>query len=235
MKRLYSFVVLILAGCVAVTALYADDPGIILAAAGLREAHGPQLFRDSFLFSYQFTQPPRDGQIHTVGAAFEHEAYSRFHQFQVNEHGIYVLTLTRDPGLSVLRYRLIVDGVWTTDPNAPSELVDRWGVHLSVFTVPQAASAPTRYPAILPDGRVEFRFVTEPGKSVAIVGSFNGWDPFMTRMTETSPGTYTRDIRLTKGEHAYYFMVDGRRYADPANDLQKWQPDGTAVSVVQLP
>lgn len=235
MKRLCIFLVLVLAGLIAVTTLYAEDPGLILAAAGLREAHGPELFRDSVLFSYQFPQPSRDGQIHTVGAAFEHEAYSRFHQFQVNEHGVYVLTLTRDPDLPVLRYRLIVDGVWTTDPNAPSELVDRWGVHLSVFTVPQPTAPLTRYPAVLPDGRVEFRFVAEPGKSVAIVGSFNGWDPFMTPMTETSPGTYTRDIRLPKGEHAYYFMIDGRRYADPENDLQKWQPDGTTVSVVQLP
>jgi len=120
------------------------------------------------------------------------------------------------------------------DPNNDARVADRWGVQVSQLKLP-AARSPTSYPVIRENDMVEFRFLAESGKTVTIVGSFNGWDPFMTRMTESEPGVYIRNLRLAPGTHRYYFMVDGVRIPDPRNESQQWNTDGKIVSVVQLP
>jgi 1,4-alpha-glucan branching enzyme len=120
------------------------------------------------------------------------------------------------------------------DPNNDVRVQDRWGVRVSRLELP-AARRPTSYPVVRDDDVVEFRFLAETGKTVTIVGSFNGWDPFMTRMTESETGVYTRRLRLAPGTHRYYFMVDGVRIPDPQNEEQQWNTDGKIVSVVQLP
>ena len=66
-------------------------------------------------------------------------------------------------------------------------------------------------------------------------GSFNGWDPFMTPLRETSPGVFSRRLRLGTGEHLYYYVVDGLRLPDPGNNERKWHRTGLVVSVVSLP
>lgn len=235
MKRIATIFAGLLVGLVLIGTVYSQDPDLTLEAGGLREAGPPRLFGGYILFSYQFPGPVKEGQIHTVQAAFEHEAYSRLRSFSLNNHDVYVLIVTTPPQVSALRYRLVVDGIWTVDPHALSEITDRWGVHISEFPVPTTGIGHVEYPAVSPEGLVEFRVLAESGQSVALVGSFNGWDPFMTPMVETQPGLYSRILRLTEGEHLYYFMIDGLRLPDPNNASRRWNVDGMAVSVVQLP
>ncbi|MBU8913145.1 MAG: hypothetical protein KOO61_03920 [Spirochaetales bacterium] len=235
MKRIATFSAGLFIGLFLIGAVYSQDPSLSQEAGGLREAGSPRLIGRSILFSYQFPEPAREGQLHTVQAALEHESYSRLHPFGLNDNGVYILIVATPPDVSTLRYRLVVDGVWTVDPRAPSEITDRWGIRISEFQVPIAGAAKLEYPAVSPEGLVEFRILAESGQSVALVGSFNGWDPFMTPMAETQPGLYSRIVRLTEGEHLYYFMVDGLRIPDPNNASQRWNVAGMVVSVVQLP
>ena len=235
MKRTTTFFAALFVGLFLIGAVYSQDPNLTLEIGGLREAGPPRPFGRSILFSYGFPGPVKEGQIHTVQAAFEHESYNRLHVFNLNDNGVHVLVVATPRDVSALRYRLVVDGVWTIDPHAPSEVTDRWGVRISEFQVPVTATATVEYPAVSAEGLVEFRILAESGQSVALVGSFNGWDPFMTPMTETRPGVYSRIVRLTEGEHLYYFRIDGLRLPDPHNAARRWNADGMAVSVVQLP
>jgi len=214
---------------------HAVDMGVILETGGLKEAAPPHIIADQILFSYKFAGASLAGQIYTVAAAFEHENYSVIHEYQRNDAGVFVLLLPVDPDVTFYRYRLVINGVWGPDPLAPVQTVDRWGVALSEYRREDPRPATVDYPAVRPDGRVEFRVSAEPGQLVSIVASFNGWDPFMTPMEEIEPGIYRRVIRLTKGEHLYYFMVDGRRFADPLNGNRRWNADGMIVSAVFLP
>ncbi len=235
MKRMATYFIGLFVGLFLIGTVYSLDPNLTLEAGGLREAEPPRLFGGSVLFSYRFPGPVKRGQIHTVGAAFEHESYSRIHPFGLNDYGVYILIIAIPPDASALRYRFVVDGVWTIDPHALSEVTDRWGIRISEYQVPIFPTRNTDYPALSPGGFVVFRILAESGKSVALVGSFNGWDPFMTPMTETQPGVYSRRVRLTQGEHLYYFMIDGLRLPDPNNAVRRWDVDGMFVSVVQLP
>ena len=235
MKRIATFFAGLLLGLFLIGTVYSQNPNLILEAGGLKEAEPPRLFGESILFSYQFPGPVKEGQIHTVQAAFEHETYSRLHPFDLNDNGVYILIIATPPRVSAFRYRLVVDGIWTIDPHAPSEVTDRWGVRISEFQIPIARTGKVEYPAVSPEGLVEFRILAKSGQSVALVGSFNGWDPFMTPMAETQPGLYSRTVRLTEGEHLYYFMIDGLRLPDPNNASRRWNVNGMTVSVVQLP
>jgi hypothetical protein len=53
-------------------------------------------------------------------------------------------------------------------------------------------------------------------RRVALVGDFNRWDASATPMRRLADGTWTAEVPLTPGRHAYSFVVDGRTWVlDP--------------------
>lgn len=68
---------------------------------------------------------------------------------------------------------------------------------------------------------VEFRLVTTPGLRVAVVGSFNEWDPERHPLPEAEVGgLYRLVLRLPPGEYEYRFVVgDGWRQDKRVPDL----------------
>lgn len=212
----------------------AQDLGVTLEVGSVERASAPRFLGDQLLFTYAFGPDRHDGRVHSVEIAFEHEDFSTLHAFERNTNDVYVLLYDVPPELEEVRYRLVVDGIWTTDPNNPDRVVDRWGVALSRTTVPRVERTLTEAPVTYPDGTVEFVVTAPPGSSVSVVGSFNGWDPFMTPLREVEPGRFSRRLRLGTGEHLYYYVVDGLRLPDPRNDRRRWHTSGFVVSVVSL-
>jgi hypothetical protein len=86
--------------------------------------------------------------------------------------------------------------------------------------------------AITPEeqARTEFRlvpitFVDPQAATVAVVGSFNGWSPAATPMTQLEDGRWRAEIRLNPGRFEYKLAVNGARWvADPENPASV--PDG---------
>ena len=214
--------------------LAAQSLTVSLEIAGIERSGPPRLLGGQMLFTYEFADD-RPGRIHTVAVAFAHDEFQTIHQFSRNDQGIYVLLVDLPANVSEARYRLIVDGIWTTDPHAPGEIRDRWGVRLSTTPVPSRERRPIDTPIVVADGIVEFTLTAAAGSRVAIVGSFNGWDPFLTPMHEERPGRFVRRVRLPPGEHLYYFSVDGQRVPDPTNRDRRHHLAGATVSVVELP
>ena len=210
------------------------DEAAILAAASAFEGSTPRVVGSSILFTYSFGEDI-EGRLHTVQIAFEHEAFRAQHSFQRNAQGVYVCLLPIPDEVDQLTYRLVIDGIWTVDPANPVTVTDRWGVSLSRFELPQITRPPTSYPVVEPGGNVKFVLTTNPGSAVSLVGSFNGWDPFLTPMVEVEPGEFERELPLGPGEYLYYFLVDGRRIPDPLNRNQRRHSSGQLVSSVVLP
>jgi hypothetical protein len=76
-----------------------------------------------------------------------------------------------------------------------------------------AATAPT---AASP-AAVRFVFVAPRAARVSLVGDFNRWDPSRTPMRASADGlTWSVELPLAPGRHAYAFVVDGDVVADPA-------------------
>lgn len=226
---------LIWAALLLITAIAgAENIDLILRAGGLTSSGAPVLIGNEVLLSYEFEHEIREGAIHAVQAAFSHEQFGTLHTFRRNQNGIFVLSIPKSWDIEEITYRLVVDGIWTTDPANPDTVADPWGVPMSRFSLPAIPSMTTTSPAMLGDGTVEFALVTKGGQSITIVGSFNGWDPYMTRMEEISSGVYKRRLHLPPGEHLYYFMVNGLRLPDPRNERQRLHGDGLVMSVVEL-
>jgi hypothetical protein len=226
---------LLATGLLLVTTLPAQDLSTILEAGGIDRASAPRLVGDRLLFSYDFGPGRHDGRVHSVEVAFGHENYSRRHIFRRNENDIYIFLYAVPQGAETLYYRLIVNGIWMADPANPDGIVDRWGVRISRTVVPGGARTASHAPIVHDDGTVEFMVTAPAGSRVVVVGTFNGWDPYMTPLQETEPGRFSRRIRLGSGEHLYYYVVNGLRLPDPQNNDRKWHTSGLVVSVLSLP
>jgi hypothetical protein len=128
-----------------------------------------------------------------------------------------------------LEYRLIIDGLWTVDPLNPLRRLDeKSGILRSVIVLPEIP----REPAVSdgPPGTLSFNYLAEPKETVTVAGDFNGWDPFMYELRETSPGRYSLVLPLPPGIYRYVFYHRGQRFPDPGNPGKVYSASGEIVS-----
>jgi hypothetical protein len=164
-----------------------------------------------------------------VGVRFAHEQWKILHPYTMNERGVFVLDYPVPEGVREIRYRIVVDGLWMTDPANPITDTDAAGVVFSVYTLEKDPVRIIVNPK--PEGNaLTFVFQGTPGRRVALVGDFNNWDPFMDPLEETAPGVYSISLRVPGGEHWYYFFSDGRRLLDRFNARTGVDPDGATLS-----
>jgi len=202
-----------------------------LHLAGLRRAAPPEIVEGYIVLT-------AEGMFRHVGAAFFNEGFRKIYSFEQNAHGLFVLAVpvpyeTREP----LKYRLIVDGIWCRDAVNPAfEQDPRTGAVFSIAVVPYVSSArPGVWKIVAEDGRTaRFRYETDPGLSVSVVGDFNSWDPFVHELQETYPGVYELELPLPSGEHKYAFLVKGDRVPDPLNPNRLYDAAGRTVSVINI-
>ena len=65
-------------------------------------------------------------------------------------------------------------------------------------------------------GGTRFLVSVPPAKSVALVGSFNGWSPAAHPMVATgSDGLWSLVILLAEGEHTFMYLIDGKIWLAP--------------------
>lgn len=202
-----------------------------LHLAGLRRAEPPHVVEGHLILTAQ-------GSYRHVGASFAHENFRTIYSFERNAHELFVLAVpvpyeTREP----LKYRLVVDGIWCRDAVNPSfERDPRTGAVFSLAKVPFFSSArPGAWKILSEDGRTaRFRYESDPGQYVAVVGDFNAWDPFVHELREMEPGVYELALPLPSGEHRYAFLVHGDRMPDPLNPDRLYDSSGRTVSVIRI-
>jgi 1,4-alpha-glucan branching enzyme len=169
-----------------------------------------------------------------VSLALEHENYRNFHTFEKNRHGIFVFQMPVPDGMDTIRYRIIVDGLWTVDPNTEITRDDR-GVLVSLLTIPVDSMIPVPGIRQMPDGSTRFVYIGEPGSSVTLVGDFNRWDPYLTPMAESPvhPGVYSIAINIPSSFRYYRYVVDGREIPDPENFKTSRNGWGEVASIIR--
>jgi len=195
----------------------------------LQSAQPPVIVNNVIIFSYEALPGTR-----LVAARFSHENFSMLHPFKRNENGIFVLALPIPPTPQVIKYRLMVDGIWTYDPQNPWQEPDSRGVVFSLFDCPGQEPQTWPSPVISKDGWVEFTYVYQTGRRVTLAGDFNAYDPFSLPLTEIRPGIYQIRIKLIPGSHYYYFIVDGIPLPDPVNPTLAETARGQRLSVVNV-
>lgn len=100
-------------------------------------------------------------------------------------------------------------------------------------TRPAAGVDPSGALVPAPDGTT-FRWTGE-ARSVALVGSFNCWDPSADPLRRLADGTWTVTRALQPGFNDYYFLVDGTRWVrDPRNPNTRGDGFGGWMSTVPV-
>jgi hypothetical protein len=197
---------------------------IHLAITEAFEATAPEIIDNYLVLTYEGTRTYR-----FAGAAFRHEDFKKIHPFYINQNGIYVLTYPLTEGISELEYRIVVDGLWMTDPENPKKRKGPDGITFSTFSIPERAGPPVS--PNIDDYVVTFIYRGSPGQRVYVYGDFNNWEPYMYRLKENPENsTYTTTIRLSPGRYRYKYIVDGTALADPLNDLKTIDTSGQSTS-----
>jgi hypothetical protein len=205
----------------------------------------PQVFEDAVIFT-------ASGAYSKVGIAFLHEDFSKIHPFKrllvpisdtdefnekskrppetLRDSGILFFVYEVPPGVESLEYRLVFDGLWSVDPHNPRRKFSaRSGIEHSVAPLPPRPPLPQSGEPF--DGIV-FSFRGESGgERVTVAGDFNGWDPFMYELRETSRGLYTLALPLPPGIWHYVYYRNGEKIIDYSNTAREYRKDGAAVNV----
>jgi hypothetical protein len=210
--------------------LFGANPlSLDIAVMTLTAAQPPRMVDDKLILSYKPSHPVR-----YVAARFAHESWKILHTYARNEHDVFVLDYAVPEGVRDIRYRIVVDGLWITDPANPRVDSDAMGDEFSVVTLESEPVRPIVNPKLERSGAVTFTFRGTPGRRVSLLGDFNNWDPFMDYLAEKSPGFYTLTLRMPAGPHWYVFFTEGRRVLDMFNAESGVDPDGTTVSYFSL-
>lgn len=181
------------------------------------------------------------GKARYTAVAFEHENYTELHSFKrlvrKDENGkdkeAVLFYIAEVPSESrELRYRMVIDGLWTTDPQNRNEAYDyRNGMMVSTLPVEYYEVFQT---SNVSEDRVRFTWNGAPGKSITLAGTFNNWDPFMYDMTETSPGKYELVLPLPAGTWYYAYFDGTSQLADVTNQDRAYTKDGRVASVITI-
>lgn len=189
----------------------------------------PIIWNDTIFLTAKPSGNPR-----FVGVAFDFESYSIIHPFEINESGVFIYT-GEAPEQREIRYRLIVDGLWMADPLGTDNFKDQFGITVSSLKNRNPVHIQVKGPETQYSGRTVFSIRSKPDSTVSIVGTFNGWDPYMTPMRESSNGVYTTDLMLREGSYFYYFIIDGKKTMDPMNFARAMNREGEEVSKITIP
>ena len=91
----------------------------------------------------------------------------------------------------------------------------------------------SRAPAATDREVVRFELSAPRASHVALVGSFNEWNPVATPLSrEPATGKWVVSLRLPPGRHVYAFVVDGDVTADPSAPRAADDDFGSPSSVV---
>lgn len=228
----------------------------------LTEAQSPKIVEGNVLFTFQGDSSTRYvaaafehedfSELHTY-QVLRNETTDPENPNETIETKVFALAYPVPEDLERLEYRIVADGLWQTDPTNPEVERGAHGVRLSTFSLPERSPTETEIPRVSESGEVEFIFEADAGEgvetirgqrfdlsserglNVSVAGSFNNWDPYMHSLEETQEGVYRLKIRVPRGRHTYYFVVNGRRVVDPENPERSRHRDGFAVSSFVVP
>ncbi len=179
-----------------------------------------------------------------VGIAFDFENYQIIHPFMrkstYDENGDHVNTwyfyiLEDVPQTNKIYYRMIIDGLWTTDRLNPNQYYDtQTGIHLSELTVKKRYSAATKASAQVGTGAqadaTHFVYKGRSGQKVRLAGTFTKWDSWIYELKETAAGLYELDLPLPAGTYYYVYYIGTERFPDVTNHDRAWTEDGRPIS-----
>ncbi len=147
--------------------------------------------------------------------------------------GVWYYLITNPPG-GEIKYKFVVDGIWSADPRNPQKSYDGNGSYISIiepFTAPEGRHVSFR---IVDRGIVEFRIHNPRAGMISLVGDFNHWNPENDLMQKGPDGIWRLQKRLSRGDYRYKYIIDGRWQPDYYNSNSASDEVGGICSVIRI-
>ncbi|PIE98598.1 MAG: isoamylase [Treponema sp.] len=230
MKRLFFCVFLSLLGFTGVAQEAIDTRVCADLVRTISQVKAPEVHGDYLIFT-------AEPDFRHVGIAFEFEDYKTIHSFSRisgennKSHESLLFFIMQIPeDVSELRYRLVMDGLWTTDPQNRESFFDySLGLSVSAVKVPYRHEYKTKNNS---GAGVKFVYEGLAGQVIRLAGNFNNWDPFMYELNEVAPGKYELNLPLPKGIWIYAFFKGSTQIPDPTNHNTVYTAEGKTASVI---
>lgn len=173
-----------------------------------------------------------------IGIVFDFEDYKTIHTFMkknitdmdynvIDTYYFYVAEVPKDR--DSISYRLIIDGIWTTDPtNLNKDYNPYTGIEVSTLSITNNHVDETQ-PT---DKGVHFIYQGESGLKVRLAGTFTNWDSWIYELTETRPGYYELYLPLPEGTYYYAYYTGTKSFVDRTNPDRAWSKDGRETSMI---
>ena len=200
----------------------------------IEEPCGPVITDDYIIFT-------ADTHHSFVGIAFDFENYQIIHPFKLlntidmdgnktPRHLFYCYE--REHKLTSIKYRLIIDGLWTTDPLNPNKVYDE-NVNLYFSKINDLGNV-KKYTEQTKSDSVHFIYKGEKGLKLNLAGTFTNWDPWIYQLEETSPGFYELDLPLPTGKYYYNYYIGLTPILDNTNPNKVYTLDGRTSNVITV-
>lgn len=165
-----------------------------------------------------------------------------------NKMGVYYVVLPVreiEAGERILsyKYKFLVDGIWTHDPENKTRRDDGLGGYLSVFQLERPDVNRQIAVRVLKEGRrggseerlVEFAIYMPDAENLSLVGDFNNWNPEHDLLTRGDDGIFRLRLRLRPGSYHYKYVADGRWILDQYNEETRYHTGiRTLVSFLRI-
>ena len=179
--------------------------------------------------------------VNSIGIAFDFENFRNIHYFKLRKNYGYEGDVTSEYYFYILEapeklericYRLIIDGLWTVDPNNSNKVFnEEENFTLSYIDLPPAERQITEK---LESGLTHFVCYAESGQKIRLGGTFTNWDSWVYEMKEKSPGLYEIDIPLHPGTYYYSYYKGISSFLDETNPQHGYSADGRVVSCITI-
>lgn len=185
-----------------------------------------------------FTAPRTSRQ---QGIAFDFENYSTIHHYKIHKltdfegatTSSWMFFLLKKPAkVTSIKYRTIIDGLWTTDDTNPDTFTHQeTGISFSCITIHNTDPVVTE---TVNDGYTKFVCFAETGKHIRLGGTFTNWDSWIYEMKEVAYGKYELSLPLPKGTYYYNYYEGMHAFTDDTNPSKGYTADGKIASCITV-
>lgn len=158
---------------------------------------------------------------------------------QRNRYGIYYTVIPanyqsrNEEDFTSYDYKFQVDGIFVHDPENKSKAEDGEGSFYSIYNL-ESTDFEKNVSARVIDSEihddldfktVEFRIYKPEANTIALIGSFNQWNPEHDYLVKQRNGLFVLRKKLKSGDYLYYYQVDGEAMVDTYNPETRFRPE----------
>jgi 1,4-alpha-glucan branching enzyme len=133
-----------------------------------------------------------------------------------------------------IKYKFIIDGIWSNDPENIDKEDDGIGSFVSVVEPVKEKDGKNVTYRITDKNKVEFRIYKPYAAFISLVGDFNHWNPENDILKKGADGIWRLKKHIPLGKYKYKYIIDGKWSIDLYNSASASDESGSLCSLLEM-